>query len=105
LAKHSVYHVRSNADIRNRSREQNLPPIVNGAAPYAIVNAPYAGFGRIGVKERTLVIVVNNEEETLKYVQKALEGRQSAPKRIGVVYEKAAITLKIIIKIFLFRHC
>jgi len=44
-------------------------------------------YGRIGGKGRTLVTVVNNEEEALKYVQKSLKRRQSAPKRIGVAYK------------------
>jgi predicted DNA-binding WGR domain protein len=41
-------------------------------------------YGRIGGKGRTIVTVVNNEDEALQYVQKALKRRQSAPKRIGV---------------------
>jgi predicted DNA-binding WGR domain protein len=44
-------------------------------------------YGRIGAKGRTIVTVVNNEEEALKHVQKALKRRQSAPKRIGVGYK------------------
>lgn len=44
-------------------------------------------YGRIGAKGRTIVTVVNNEEEALKHVQKALKRRQSAPKRIGVAYK------------------
>ncbi|MGZ8157613.1 MAG: WGR domain-containing protein [Methylobacter sp.] len=44
-------------------------------------------YGRIGGKGRTLVTVVNNEDEALKYVQKSLKRRQSAPKRIGVAYK------------------
>jgi len=40
-------------------------------------------YGRIGGKGRTLVTVVNNEDEALKYVQKSLKRRQSAPKRLG----------------------
>jgi predicted DNA-binding WGR domain protein len=44
-------------------------------------------YGRIGGKGRTLVMVVNSEDEALQYVQKALKRRQSAPKRIGVGYE------------------
>jgi len=44
-------------------------------------------YGRIGSKGRTIVTVVNNEDEALKHVQKALKRRQSAPKRIGVGYE------------------
>lgn len=44
-------------------------------------------YGRIGGKGRTLVTVVDNEDAALKYVQKALKRRQSAPKRIGVGYE------------------
>jgi predicted DNA-binding WGR domain protein len=48
-------------------------------------------YGRIGAKGRTIVTVVNNEEEALKHVQKALKRRQSAPKRIGVGYEVRAI--------------
>jgi len=47
-------------------------------------------YGRIGAKGRTIVTVVDNEDEALKYVQKALERRQSAPKRIGVGYEVRA---------------
>ncbi|MGJ0484291.1 MAG: WGR domain-containing protein [Methylomicrobium sp.] len=47
-------------------------------------------YGRIGAKGRTIVTVVNNEEEALKHVQKALKRRQSAPKRIGVGYEVRA---------------
>lgn len=43
-------------------------------------------YGRIGGKGRTIVTLVNNEEEALKYVQKILKRRQSAPKRIGVGY-------------------
>jgi predicted DNA-binding WGR domain protein len=43
-------------------------------------------YGRIGGKGRTIVTLVNNEEEALKYVQKTLKRRQSAPKRIGVGY-------------------
>jgi predicted DNA-binding WGR domain protein len=46
-------------------------------------------YGRIGDKGRTIVTVVNNEDEdeALNYVQKALKRRQSAPKRIGVAYK------------------
>jgi predicted DNA-binding WGR domain protein len=44
-------------------------------------------YGRIGGKGRTLVTIVNNEDEALKYVQKALNRRKTAPKRIGVEYE------------------
>lgn len=44
-------------------------------------------YGRIGAKGRTIVTVVDNEEEALKHVQKALKRRQSAPKRIGVSYD------------------
>jgi predicted DNA-binding WGR domain protein len=44
-------------------------------------------YGRIGGKGRTLVMVVNSEDEALQYVQKALKRRQSAPKHIGVGYE------------------
>jgi predicted DNA-binding WGR domain protein len=44
-------------------------------------------YGRIGGKGRTLVTIVDNEDEALKYVQKALKRRQTAPKRIGVGYE------------------
>jgi hypothetical protein len=40
LAKRPVYHVHPKADIRNHSREPSLPPIVDGAAHYAIANAP-----------------------------------------------------------------
>jgi predicted DNA-binding WGR domain protein len=47
-------------------------------------------YGRIGGKGRTIVTVVNNEDEALKHVQKALKRRQSAPKRIGVGYEVRA---------------
>jgi predicted DNA-binding WGR domain protein len=47
-------------------------------------------YGRIGAKGRTIVTVVNNEEEALKHVQKALKRRQSSPKRIGVGYEVRA---------------
>jgi predicted DNA-binding WGR domain protein len=47
-------------------------------------------YGRIGGKGRTIVMVVDNEEEALQYVQKALKRRQSAPKRIGVGYEVRA---------------
>jgi len=44
-------------------------------------------YGRIGGKGRAIVTVVNNVDEALKYVQKALKRRQSAPQRIGVGYE------------------
>ncbi len=44
-------------------------------------------YGRIGSKGRTLIVVVNDEEEALKEVQKFLQRRQSAMKRIGVSYE------------------
>jgi predicted DNA-binding WGR domain protein len=44
-------------------------------------------YGRIGGKGRTIVTVVNNEDEALQYVQKALKRQQSAPKRIGVAYK------------------
>ncbi|MBL1263516.1 WGR domain-containing protein [Methylomicrobium sp. RS1] len=47
-------------------------------------------YGRIGGKGRTLVTIVNNEYEALKYVQKALKRKQYAPKRIGVGYEVRA---------------
>jgi predicted DNA-binding WGR domain protein len=47
-------------------------------------------YGRIGAKGRTIVTVVNNEDEALKHVQKALKRRQSSPKRIGVGYEVRA---------------
>jgi predicted DNA-binding WGR domain protein len=43
-------------------------------------------YGRIAGKGRTIVTVVDNEE-ALKYVQKSLKRRQSAPKRIGVAYK------------------
>jgi predicted DNA-binding WGR domain protein len=43
--------------------------------------------GRIGAKGRTIVTVVDNEDEALQYVQKALKRRQSAPKLIGVAYK------------------
>jgi len=48
-------------------------------------------YGRIGGKGRTLVTVVDNEEEAPKYVQKSLKRRQSAPKRIGVAYKVRTI--------------
>ncbi|EIC27851.1 WGR domain-containing protein [Methylomicrobium album] len=44
-------------------------------------------YGRIGAKGRTIVTIVGNEDEALKYVQKSLKRRQTAPKRIGVGYE------------------
>jgi hypothetical protein len=44
-------------------------------------------YGRIGAKGRTIVTVVSNEDEALKYVQKSLKRRQSAPKRIGIAYK------------------
>jgi predicted DNA-binding WGR domain protein len=44
-------------------------------------------YGRIGGKGRTIVTIVNNEAEALKYVQKSLKRRQSVPKRIGVSYK------------------
>jgi len=47
-------------------------------------------YGRIGGKGRTIVTVVNNEDEALNYVQKALKRRQTATKRIGVGYEVRA---------------
>jgi predicted DNA-binding WGR domain protein len=47
-------------------------------------------YGRIGSKGRTIVTVVDNEDEALNYVQKALKRRQSAPKRIGVGYQVRA---------------
>jgi hypothetical protein len=47
-------------------------------------------YGRIGGKGRTIITVVNNVDEALKYVQKSLKRRQSAPKRIGVGYEVRA---------------
>jgi predicted DNA-binding WGR domain protein len=50
----------------------------------SIVEATY---GRIGGKGQPLISVVNNEDEVLKYVQKSLKRRQSAPKRIGVAYK------------------
>lgn len=48
-------------------------------------------YGRIGNKGRTIVTVVNNEEEALKQVEKSLKRRQSAPKRIGVTYNVRTI--------------
>jgi archaeosine-15-forming tRNA-guanine transglycosylase len=48
-------------------------------------------YGRIEGKERTLVTVVNNEDEALQYGQKSLKRRQSAPKRIGVAYKVRTI--------------
>jgi predicted DNA-binding WGR domain protein len=48
-------------------------------------------YGRIGAKGRTIVTVVNNEEEALKHVQKALKRRQSSPKRIGVAYKSRTL--------------
>jgi predicted DNA-binding WGR domain protein len=48
-------------------------------------------YGRIGGKGRTIVTVVNNEDDALKHVQKALKRRQSAPKRIGVTYKVRTI--------------
>jgi predicted DNA-binding WGR domain protein len=47
-------------------------------------------YGRIGAKGRTIVTVVNNEDEALQYVQKVLKRRQSSPKRIGVGYQVRA---------------
>jgi len=44
-------------------------------------------YGRIGAKGRTIVTVVDNEDEAIKHVQKALKRRQSAPKRIGTEYK------------------
>jgi predicted DNA-binding WGR domain protein len=44
-------------------------------------------YGRIGGKGRTLVTVVDNEDEALKYVQKCLRRRESAPKRLGIGYK------------------
>lgn len=44
-------------------------------------------YGRIGGKGRTLVTVVDNENEALKYVRKCLRRRESAPKRLGTGYE------------------
>jgi predicted DNA-binding WGR domain protein len=49
-------------------------------------------YGRIGAKGRTIVTVVDNEDEALKYVQKSLKRRQSAPKRIGVGYEDRTVS-------------
>jgi predicted DNA-binding WGR domain protein len=49
-------------------------------------------YGRIGGKGRTIVTLVNTEEEALNYVQKALKRRQSAPKRIGVGYEDRTVS-------------
>jgi len=36
--------------------------------------------GRIGGKGRAIVTVVNDEDEAIRYVQKALKRRESAPK-------------------------
>jgi len=47
-------------------------------------------FGRIGGKGRTIVTVVDNEEEAINHAQKALKRRKSAPKRIGVGYSACA---------------
>jgi len=44
-------------------------------------------FGRIGGKGRTLVAVVENEDEALRYVRKSLKRRESAPKRLGIGYK------------------
>jgi predicted DNA-binding WGR domain protein len=44
-------------------------------------------YGRIGGKGRTLVTVVDNEDEALQYVRKCLRRRESAPKRLGIGYE------------------
>jgi predicted DNA-binding WGR domain protein len=49
-------------------------------------------YGRIGGKGRTIVTVVNNEDEALQCVQTALKRRQSAPKRIGVGYEDRTVS-------------
>jgi predicted DNA-binding WGR domain protein len=45
-------------------------------------------YGRIGAKGRTLITVVDDEDQALQYVRKCLKRRQSAPKRIGIAYER-----------------
>ena len=45
-------------------------------------------YGHIGSKGRTLIVVVKDEEQqALKEVQKFLQRRQSAMKRIGISYK------------------
>jgi len=45
-------------------------------------------YGRIGAKGRTIVTLVDNEDQALQYVRKCLKRRQFAPKRIGIAYER-----------------
>jgi superfamily II DNA/RNA helicase len=45
-------------------------------------------YGRIGAKGWAIVIVVDDEDEAIKHVQKSLKRRQSTPNRIGVGYEE-----------------
>lgn len=47
-------------------------------------------YGRIGGKGRTIVTVVDNEDEALQYVRKSLKRRESSPKRIGIGYKLRA---------------
>ena len=44
-------------------------------------------YGRVGARDTTKTVVLPDEAETRRYVQKCLKKRESAPKRIGIDYK------------------
>ena len=44
-------------------------------------------YGRIGARGTTKTVVLPDEAETRRYVQKCLKKRENAPKRIGIGYK------------------
>ncbi|MVF24750.1 WGR domain-containing protein [Methylocaldum sp. BRCS4] len=49
-------------------------------------------YGRVGTKGRTQVVMVQDEAEACRVVERCLKRRASAPKRIGVPYVVKGVT-------------
>lgn len=49
-------------------------------------------YGRIGSRGTTKTVLLPDEEETRRYVQKCLKKRENAPKRIGIDYKVRQIS-------------
>ena len=49
-------------------------------------------YGRVGARGTTKTVVLPDEAETRRYVQKCLKKRESAPKRIGIDYKVRQIS-------------
>ena len=49
-------------------------------------------YGRIGSRGTTKTVLLSDEVETRRYVQKCLKKRENAPKRIGIDYKVKDIT-------------